>query len=214
MPFLSKYQDPLFECLIWRIDESAPFFIQKLGMNAAAQKKLQLKFRHEGSKIQWLAARHCLELLFKRPYHDFVKDKKGKSSLAGQPLELSISHCNRYTSVIKSSLNVGIDIQQPTTKLSKIASKYIDDQTLKWLQLSEHFDDYLHLYWGIKEALFKAYGAGQLNFIDHLHIDAFDYRPKGKTTAQITKANRSMDYDVFFEQKEDYYLCIVIQKKI
>lgn len=212
MPFLSKYQDPLFECLIWKIDESAPYFIHKLGMNAAAQKQLQLKFKHEGSKIQWLAARHSLELLFDRSYHDFVKDKKGKSSLVGHSLELSISHCSRYTCVIKSRLKVGIDIQQQTTKLSKIASKYIDSQTLRRLQLSEHIDAYLHFYWGIKEALFKAYGKGQLNFIEHLHIDEFNYSPKGKTNAQIIKANRSIDYDVFFEQKEDFYLCIVIQK--
>ena len=209
MPFLTKYQESKFECLIWKIDESAHFFSSKLNIHAVALKQIQLKYRHNDTKVQWLASRYCLELLFERPYQNFIKDNKGKPSLIDQSYELSISHCSRYTAVVKSSYNIGVDIQQSTNKLQRIAHKYISKEILNHLETSPHYLAYLHLYWGIKEALFKAYGKGKLNFIQHLHIKDFVYSAKGTTKAQIIKDDIRIDYDVFFEQQEDFYLCIV-----
>lgn len=211
MAFLYEYKQQDFEYIIWKIDESADFFVRHLDLDIETQQGLRLKFRHQDSKLQWLASRYCLKLLFGRPISDFVKNEKGKLYLPDNSYQLSISHCSRYVSVVKSNVKVGIDIQQKTKKLETIGAKYIDSDSLYKLQQSEHYQDYLHVYWGIKESLFKAYGKGQLNFIKHLHIAPFEYTDKGTTTAFIQKDTFKINYNVFYEHKEDFYLCVVTE---
>jgi 4'-phosphopantetheinyl transferase len=212
MALNSHYQQSDFEVLLWNITESLGFYVEKLGLSSEQFTEIKLKFRHQDTLLQWMASRYCLQILFDRPYTDFIKNEKGKSELKDNSSELSISHCMRRIAIVKSKKKTGVDLQIKTDKLQRIATKYIDSETLKTLQASENYIDYLHVYWGIKEALFKAYGYGQLNFIEHLHIKPFIFRQKGETSAIINKNDKKISYRVFYEQNEDYYLCIVTKE--
>ncbi len=212
MALNSHYQQNDYELLLWDITENIGYYEEKLSLSLEQLTEIRLKFRHQDTLLQWMASRYCLQVLFGRPYTDFIKNKKGKSALKDNSSELSISHCMRRIAIVKSTKKTGVDIQVKTEKLQKIATKYIDSETLKNLQASENYIDYLHFYWGIKEALFKAYGYGQLNFIEHLHIKPFIFSQKGETTAIINKKDIKISYRVFFEQNEDYYLCVVTKE--
>lgn len=204
-----QYQLSSFELLIWELTEPLPFYVEQLQLSPTQLEQLEQNFTNPVALLEWLASRYCLQLLLERAYTDFKKNEHGKLELVDQSWKLSISHSNQRIAVVKSKLDIGIDIQVLSPKLQRIASKYIAPKLLAELRDSPQYIDYLHIYWGIKEALFKAYGLGQVNFIKHLHISPFVFEQKGVTKAKITKENFEADYEVFYEKKEDYYLCIV-----
>lgn len=200
-----------FELLIWETTESLDFFVQELQLSTAQYLELQQQYSHPNALSQWLSSRYALQRLFKLPYWHFKKNSLGKLELKNSPFQLSISHSNQYTAVVKSTKAIGLDVQVPNKKLGRIASKYIDSSTLNHLKKSPFYQDYLHLYWAIKEALFKAYGLGQLNYIQHLRIEPFEIQEKGIGFAQIIKENLQLNYQVHYQKLEDYYLCIAIE---
>ena len=214
MPIHSKYQNNSFELLVWNITEPTSFFIEKLSLSTESVKELNQNFSHQNSLLQWLASRFVLQILFNRPYTDFIKNEKGKLEIIDNSCNLSISHSQNKIVVVRSAQKIGIDIQLSTPKLFRIATKYIDHLTLHKLQSSQCYNDYLHIYWGVKEALFKAFGLGQLNFIKDLHLMPFVFQDEGHTTAKVIKDNFEINYHVFYQKKEDFYLCIVIEESL
>jgi len=204
-----QYQHPSFELLVWKITESIPFLVEQLGLSAVEFDDLKQRFKNSSSLLEWLASRYCLQVFFEKPYTYFKKNTSGKLELIDKSSKLSISHSNQQIAIVKSKSDIGVDIQISTPKLQRIASKYIDEDLLAHLKKTDNYVDYLHIYWGIKEALFKAYGLGKVDFIKHLHITAFSFEEEGETLATISKPNFKANYQVFYQKKEDYYLCIV-----
>lgn len=208
MAIQSTYHDSCFELLVWKIVETPAYFAAQLQISDAELLALQQNYKNPDALLLWLASRWSLQELFNCSYKDFQKDANGKLFLDEQK-QLSISHSNPYVAVVKSSMPIGIDIQIPNPKLRKIAPKYIETSALLEIQNSNHYTDYLQLYWSIKESLFKAYGLGQVDFIKHLHIEPFIFQSQGWTTAKIIKPNFEGNYKVFYQKQEDYYLCVV-----
>lgn len=212
MPILQTYQFSDFEVLIWNITESPAFFIESLELTNNECIQLQQKYRNPLALQQWLASRSGLQHLFKTSHRFFQKNETGKLELKDASHQLSLSHSDNYIAVAKSKQAIGIDLQIQTPKLERIAGKYLAKELLGELKKSPNYIDYLHIYWGIKEALFKAYGLGKVDFIKHLHIEAFQNTSKGNTRATILKPNFKANYQVFYEKTANYYLCVVTKE--
>jgi len=212
MPILQTYQFPAFKAFIGVIAEPLHSFVETLELTNSELILLQQKYSDPLAFQQWLASRCLLQQLLNTSHRDFQKNKLGKLELKDQDQQLSLSHSDGYIAVARSKQAIGIDLQVPTPKLERIAPKYLDAKLLVKLQKSPNYIDYLHLYWGIKEALFKAYGLGKVNFIKHLHIEPFDYSNKGNTRASILKPNFQANYQVFYEKTANYYLCVVTKE--
>ena len=209
MPVLQTYQSPVFEVLIWNATEPLHFFIDALELTDNELVVLQQKYRNPIAFRQWLASRCGLQQLFNTSHRAFQKNKTGKLELEGKQSQVSVSHSASYIALAKAQQAIGLDLQVPSPKLERIASKYLAPALLVELKKSPYYIDYLHIYWGIKEALFKAYGLGKVDFIQHLHIAPFDNISKGNTSATILKPNFKATYQVFYEKTENYYLCVV-----
>jgi len=209
MPIQIHQQHTAFELLIWEVKESIDFFLSALELNDDELALAQQKYTHSSALLDWASSRYALQTLFQQPMRAFQRNAKGKLFLPHQSDHLSISHSGTYAGVVRATVPVGIDIQIPTPKLARIATKYIDAARLEQLRAHRHYDDYLHIYWGIKEALFKAYGEGALQYIEHLHIESFDWQDEGRLIAKIEKPNFKASYQVVYQKTANYYLCIV-----
>lgn len=211
MPLDDQYQlwTAPNQVLIWKATETATFFEQQLPLSTAAQLALAQRYTHAHSRRDWMASRYALQQLCGQHCSCFYKDAAGKLRVPNTPLYFSISHSGLFAAAIQSTTPVGIDIQVPNAKLQRIAHKYIAPNVLDQLRKSPHYIDYLHYYWGIKEALFKAYGKGQVNFIEHLHLLPFPALEQGYTHAQLIKSTERHAYVVFYKKTIDYYLCAV-----
>jgi 4'-phosphopantetheinyl transferase EntD len=104
-----------------------------------------------------------------------------KPYLPNEQYHFSISHCGDYAAALVSSTHrVGIDIEIPTEKVERIAHKFIHENEQQFLVNSEQFTNNSSLVsarrllftimWSTKEALFKWYSLGQVDFKENMQL--------------------------------------------
>lgn len=214
MPLIDQRKHSTFKLLIWKIDEPMDFFIEALELDAFSVDSLNKRFNNKKSLHEWLASRYIICHLCNTNISELVKDSNGKLyQIHGDPI--SLSHCMPYCAVINSAQAVGIDIQTPSSKLMHIAKKFIPSEQLKKIKCSDREQDLIHFHWGIKEAIFKAYGKGKLSYKEHILIDDIQILDDQITesTAKLKKNNVEFAYRVFLKKTNDFYLSYCIQQE-
>ncbi len=157
---------------VWHIAEPESFFIEQV--------PVQRNITHPHKRLQHLAGRLLLKELYPSFPYDLIRiaDTR-KPFLENEAYHFSISHCGDYAAVIISSENrVGVDVELISSKVEKVKHKFLsttEQQMIETLLLQgdplEHHTKFLTLAWGIKESLFKWYGDGEMDFIEHMHIE-------------------------------------------
>jgi phosphopantetheinyl transferase len=168
---------------IWKIEEDEGFF----------EVPLQRTITHPHKRLQHLAGRYLLKHLV--PHFPLaliqLADTK-KPYLENELFHFSISHCGDFAAVIVSTHNrVGIDIETVSEKIGRIQHKFVTEEEMEVLiphrssgaesnqnqePLSTHYRQ-LTLAWSCKEAVFKWYGLGEVDFKKHMqlqHVDTGD----------------------------------------
>ena len=171
---------------IWKIEEAESFF--------TASVQLQREITHPHKRLQHLAGRYLLRFLFPDfPFDEILIADTRKPYLPYEQYHFSISHCGTYAAAIVSSTErVGIDIEIPTARVLKITHKFLHADELKTFnvkqpQLFTHnsslsTSDFLlpTLLWSCKEAMFKWWGWGEVDFSEMLRIDPFELKEEGR----------------------------------
>jgi 4'-phosphopantetheinyl transferase EntD len=166
---------------VWKITEGEDFFL--------GQVPLQREITHPHKRLQHLSGR----LLLKHLYPSFplslirIADTR-KPFLEDEAYHFSISHCNDFAAAIASPVNrVGVDIELVSGKVQRIAHKFVSVEELAIVNrqssivnegrltahrapAAEENLDVLTMLWSCKEALFKWYGKGQVDFREHMQL--------------------------------------------
>jgi phosphopantetheinyl transferase (holo-ACP synthase) len=124
-----------------------------------------------------------------------------------EPVEVSISHSFRFSTIIISDQKAGIDIEMQREKILKIADKFVNNQELQRLKAFDN-EDYikkLTTKWGAKEAIFKIRNEKGISFKDHIQVNPFEIT-EGKTTAMLEIENTKQQFAIYFEEVEDFTL--------
>lgn len=156
---------------VWHIDEEEHFFLQRV--------PLQNEITHPHKRLQHLAGRYLLTELFPRFPLDLIRiaDTK-KPFLENEKFHFSISHSGDYAAVLVSTANrVGVDIEIVSEKAERIKNKFLSfpEQLMvkqvitKGFSISSH--ELFAFTWSIKEAMYKWYGLGGIDFRKHLQIE-------------------------------------------
>jgi phosphopantetheinyl transferase len=146
---------------IWHITEDAYFFLEKV--------PLSRQITHPHKRLQHLAGRYLLQYLFPHFPIDLIQiaDTR-KPYLEAESHHFSISHCGNYAAAIVSTTQrVGIDIEIPTDRILKIKNKFLSVQeqhTLNAFKNDTPTINILTAAWSVKEAVFKWYGLGEMDF--------------------------------------------------
>jgi 4'-phosphopantetheinyl transferase len=214
---LQLHQDTAeLKIAFWQIAETEDFFLEQAHF---INPENLGRISHPQARLQWLASRLLLfRVLGADQYKKLQKDSTGKPITDNQSFELSISHSEELVAIAIAQQPIGIDIQRISSKMERIAHKFIpENQLTTILARSKYNLETLHVHWGIKEALFKAYGKGQLDFKEHLHLNWHkDFEPKGDSfDAAVLKDREKTEYSGHYEQVfEDYLFCHVTKKGI
>ena len=154
---------------VWSITESIEFFRSHLELSDADRDFLDST--HPVRAIEWAASRKLLRKMtgYPTPFACF-SDRYGKPYLPNDPRQISISHSGGHAAVALSDVEVGIDLQIPTPKLNRIAPKFISEDEFEVVNSSDS-DRKIQLCWSAKEAMFKLYSRGQVDFRKHLQVD-------------------------------------------
>ena len=168
---------------IWEINEDERFFDLSL--------PLHRHITHPQKKLQHLAGRYLLPFLFSDfPNHEIEIADTRKPFLPNEQYHFSISHCSKYAAAIVSSAErVGIDVELITPRLEKIKSKFLHREELRFVnsQLPHQQLNFLSILWSAKEAMYKWYGAGEVDFSEMMRTLPFHLNNEGEIDAAFMK---------------------------
>jgi hypothetical protein len=166
---------------IWKIEEAEGFFLSKV--------PLQREITHPHKRLQHLAGRYLLKYLFADFPIELIRiaDTR-KPYLEDEAYHFSISHCSDFAAVIVSKdKRVGVDIEMVSEKIGRIRHKFVSEEEEgvvhgPWSMVDSHpASQHLNLpmyqpinsstlIWSCKEAAFKWYGWGGVDFREHMKI--------------------------------------------
>lgn len=168
---------------LWHIAEDESFF---------ASADTALPISHSGRRHHHLAARHLLsELVPGFPFDRLRRSPAGKPFLEGHPFHFSLSHAGHYAVAALSHRGpVGVDLEFPRTALLRIRKRFTSPTEEARLEASvPDLMQRLTLIWSLKEAVFKWYGAGRVDFRQDIVLS--DYTPganhMGQTRIRLEK---------------------------
>lgn len=170
--------NPFTKLGVWQITEPESFFINEV--------PLQREITHPHKRLQHLAGRFLLKVLYPGFPYELIKiaDTR-KPFLENEAYHFSISHCGDYAAVMVSTANrVGVDVELITAKAEKIKHKFLSAYEQDMIEAlsgneKELYKTYLTTAWSIKESLFKWHGDGEVDFIEHLHIEKITNTQEG-----------------------------------
>lgn len=151
---------------IWKIEETEDFFKGNVPQHRDVT--------HPHKRLQHLAGRFLLQFLFPDfPYELIQIADTRKPFLPGEQYHFSISHCGDYAAAIVSrNKRVGIDIEIPVEKILRIQDKFLSEDEKKrfHIQSSTGNVQLLTTFWSVKEAVFKWYGEGGVDFRKQIQL--------------------------------------------
>lgn len=172
MPFIhTSAFDPQGELVLWRVDETAHWFIDQLSLAPNLWREYH-QIAVPAIRLQWLASRFALQQVAKSREMDVHKDIYGKPHLVNDSRFISISHCQGYAAAIAANLSVGVDVERVSSRVQRIKDRFLSPQEQSLLGMG---DAALMLAWSAKESVYKMYGAKKLLFKEHMQIEAVDF---------------------------------------
>ncbi len=189
---------------LWKITEDESWL----------QREAQLKdtspsVSNARKRLEFYAARILIrELLnvWKLTFLGVSKDIHGKPFLAGLPIHMSLSHSYPYVAaIIHREKNVGIDLEQPTEKLLRIAPRI-----LSYGELANAGNDIIKhcVYWCAKETLIKIYGKKNLSFSNNLLISPFAMQQSGHIIGRIVVNDTETAIPLEYQVSESFVMVV------
>ena len=189
---------------IWKIEETEEFFKSNVPQHRSVT--------HPHKRLQHLAGRFLLQYLFPAfPYELIQIADTRKPFLPDEQYHFSISHCGDFAAAIVSKdKRVGIDIEIPTEKISKIMYKFLSAKEHELFHLIQPDNDripFATLLWSAKESIFKWYGNGGVDFRKEIQLKK---QHEGKEIFDSLFAKNNTALTVYYRQFERLVLAWVV----
>jgi phosphopantetheinyl transferase len=189
VPVFFQHQiNPTTRLGIWKIEETEEFFLGNV--------PLHRDVTHPRKRLQHLAGRFLLQFLVPSfPYELIRIADTRKPFLQNELYHFSISHCGDYAAAIVSSeKRVGIDIEIPVDKIEKIKDKFLSEKEIAEFEINKlitYNSELITTLWSAKEAVFKWYGDGGVDFKKHIQLKKIH---EGNETIDclFTKTNQAL----------------------
>ncbi|MFN0276804.1 MAG: 4'-phosphopantetheinyl transferase family protein [Chitinophagales bacterium] len=199
------------EFALWKIEEEDGFYNQKLVLSKEETAYI-LSIKHPAQRTRWLASRYLLKDLMKTDeFVELLADAHGKPYISNFPLQISISHSNKYAAVILSKThNVGIDVEEVGRNIEPLKHKFLSVTELQTLQ-PETQKEQLLLYWAAKEVMYKMYAKKKLEFKYDMLVKPFELKQKGYLFGILTKNDQVFHYNMSYLLMQNYVLVYGIE---
>jgi len=191
---------------VWEINETVDQLLK--GVNLSEQEMKHYSYlRSDTRRKQWLSYRLVIPHLVSIGEIGGIEyDEHGKPYLNSGIKHISVSHSGKFSALIASATHpVGVDIEQVSPKIHKIAHKFLNKNELK-IVFSKNALEGLFVLWAAKEALFKLFGNRNLNFKESITIHPFEFEGEGGFSGEITHDGNTTQYYLQYMMVEDYVL--------
>lgn len=153
---------------IWRIEEPEAFYLERVPLKKGVS--------HPYKRLQHLAGRFLLPTLYADfPLEEILVADTRKPFLESEQYHFSISHGGNFAAAIVSSRSrVGVDIELVSPRIIAISHKFLHyNEKLflnDWVHLTKMHLELSTVLWSAKEAIYKWYGHGELDFRQHMQL--------------------------------------------
>ncbi len=193
---------------IWELSESLDRLFAMIDLNEQDLVAYH-NFKAEGRKKQWLASRIILHQISENNKLSITYGDNRNPLIEGRSQQLSISHTNEFVTVILSDkFRVGIDIEKIHPRVLKIRHKFVSDEESEYLS-EDQLNEKLILIWSAKEALYKMYGRGKLDFRKNLKIEPFNFQADDCVSGVINTGNIKRKYALNYLKISDHLMVYV-----
>lgn len=178
---------------LWQINENEDFF---------SDSNNSCSIKHPQKKIQSLAGRNLITNLENRfPLNEIQILPSGKPVLKNGEFHFSISHCRNYAAAIVSSTQiVGIDVELVTPRILRLKNKFISNGEEKIISKINVSNEIKYtIFWSVKEAMFKWYGLGNVDFKKDLQIESLSIQQE--IISGNCFVNKENNIELFFKGK-------------
>ena len=191
--YLKKELDNEAVIGVWQITETEEE-LKELSSTPSDEMEEISFIRSESLRKQRLAVRALLNTLFDEKVYLSHHDN-GKPYLENNPVNISISHTEKYVAVIlHEEENVGIDIESLDRDFSAVEKKALSEDEIDDLE-DEKRNEQLAIYWCAKEAVFKLLSRYNVDFTEQIEIERF--RPRGEGELEATFTSKKDDEEEF-----------------
>ncbi|HLG02920.1 MAG TPA: 4'-phosphopantetheinyl transferase superfamily protein [Bacteroidia bacterium] len=187
---------------IWQVTEEEPELQAAMPLSSAERDVFD-KFTHPYRRKQWLATRILLDKLMPGARIDY--DVSGKPFTNYHGMHISLSHTGKLIALIADVDPCGIDIETLRPTISRIAHKFLSPVEMAAAQ-SGSASERMHIYWSVKEALYKVYGKKNVSLRTNIFVAAFDNVNKGHTRATLQHEHHFLEKQVNYEIANGYVL--------
>ena len=150
---------------VWQIAETEKFFNNFL--NLLPDDELRIKnCKLQQVRLQKLACRAALAELLGNNEIEITYSETGQPQLKNYCI--SFSHTKTSVAVVLSKTPVGIDIEELTPRIVPLYLRFMSEQEIAVCDIHNLKD--LYYYWCAKEAMYKWFAKGNLDFIDDLFV--------------------------------------------
>ena len=167
---------------LWKIEENEDDLARHLPNEISVPDTI----RNESKRLEWLAGRLLVMTMMEQlglSFRGIIKNEFGKPFPAESSYHLSLSHSYpNVAAFLHQSASVGIDLEQPKSKLLRIAPRILDP-----IELADAGEDLVKhcIYWCAKEVMVKVHGKKDLIFAKNLKISPFLLQDGGEIVGRI-----------------------------
>ena len=167
MPIIFSHQiDSSTSLCVWDITETEESLFSNLILkdyDIANITHLKLSKR----RLEKLACRQCLAYLLGNKHIDIKYGSHGEPVI--QNYYISFSHSDKFAAVVISKkYPVGIDIEKIGVRIIPLAYKFMNEQEV--VSSESDNSEYLHYFWGAKEAIYKIHKVGNLDYKENILV--------------------------------------------
>lgn len=152
----------------------------------------------------FLASRMLVRRVF--PGQVLNKDVFGKPYIRGFSGDISLSHSGDLAGLLVSTKgSCGLDLEVPGDRILRIAGRFCAPEELDFQEVAT-FRESLHIIWGAKECMYKAYGRKGIDFRTQLRVSPFVVSDKGTIHGTLTLAEVVQHFRISYHYYKSYIL--------
>ncbi len=164
---------------------------------------------HNKRRCEFLSIRKAIQFVFDEEEY-ITYSNNGKPSLAISGHRISISHSKGLLGIIiHPTLEVGIDLQHESPKIFKIKNRFMSPEELtpetdqEWPLLA---------YWCAKEALYKYYSKGHVEFNKNLFVAPFSLQESGMMHGEVRMPDMHKKLPLHYEILEETMIVYTLEQ--
>jgi len=205
MPLYKLYTKDAFRLGIWKLTETADELASLFPGGMQIRENAFKLFQSEGRRREWIAIRTLLYNLLKEQ-KEICYLPNGKPYLKDRSYHIGISHTRGFVALsLHSEHETGIDIEYHNKRIFNVRRRFITKEEERYI-LPQYELNSLLLHWCAKETVFKMMNTAEVNFLEHLHIEKFDYPIHKIFFLQETRTAEQKLYEIHYRIYPDFVI--------